>query len=54
MRDDRSGTFISSSQFELHLGPTAAQDAASFFVMTPEVRAGLRFGGHIEAARRPG
>ncbi|WP_437306851.1 kelch repeat-containing protein [Sorangium sp. So ce388] len=48
VRDERSGTFNSSSGFEFHLDPTAARDAASFFVMTPEVRAGLRVGKHLE------
>ncbi|XXY44649.1 kelch repeat-containing protein [Sorangium sp. So ce269] len=48
VRDERSGTFTSSSQFEFRVDPTAARDAASFFVMTPEVRAGLRFGEHLE------
>ncbi|WP_437755996.1 kelch repeat-containing protein [Sorangium sp. So ce1389] len=48
VRDERSGTFTSSNQFEFHVDPTAAQDAASFFVMTSEVRAGLRFSEHLE------
>ncbi|WP_437506874.1 kelch repeat-containing protein [Sorangium sp. So ce1099] len=48
VRDERSGTFTSSSKFEFRVDPTAAQDAASFFVVTPEVRAGLRFGEHLE------
>ncbi|MGK3968003.1 kelch repeat-containing protein [Sorangium sp. So ce118] len=48
VRDERTGTFTSSSKFEFRVDPTAARDAASFFVMTPEVRAGLRFGEHLE------
>ncbi|MGK3989091.1 kelch repeat-containing protein [Sorangium sp. So ce136] len=48
VRDERSGSFTSSSRLEFRVDPTAAQDAASFFVMTPEVRAGLRVGAHLE------
>ncbi|KYF78443.1 hypothetical protein BE17_18175, partial [Sorangium cellulosum] len=48
VRDERSGTFTSSSNFEFDVDPTAARDAASFFAMTPEVRAGLRVGEHLE------
>ncbi|XXX77106.1 kelch repeat-containing protein [Sorangium sp. So ce134] len=46
--DERTGTFTSSSGMEFHLDPTVAQDPARFFVMTPEVRGGLRLGDHLE------
>ncbi|WP_437288109.1 kelch repeat-containing protein [Sorangium sp. So ce406] len=46
--DERSGTFTSSSGLEFRIDPTAVRDATSFFVMTSEVRAGLRFGEHLE------
>ncbi|AUX38569.1 uncharacterized protein SOCE836_108160 [Sorangium cellulosum] len=48
VRDERTGTFTSSSGMEFHLDPTVAQDPARFFVMTPEVRGGLRLGDHLE------
>ncbi|WP_438017528.1 kelch repeat-containing protein [Sorangium sp. So ce315] len=50
VRDERTGTFFSSSGVEFHLDPTVAQDPARFFVMTPEVRGGLRLGEHLEVA----
>ncbi|WP_437813381.1 kelch repeat-containing protein [Sorangium sp. So ce1078] len=46
--DERSGTFTSSSQMEFHVDPTVAQASARFFVMTPEVRGGLRLDDHLE------
>ncbi|WP_437953238.1 kelch repeat-containing protein [Sorangium sp. So ce296] len=47
VRDERTGTFTSASAMEFHLDPTVAQDPARFFVMTPEMRGGLRFGDHL-------
>ncbi|AUX27854.1 uncharacterized protein SOCEGT47_084520 [Sorangium cellulosum] len=46
--DERSGTFTSASGVEFRVDRTSAQGSASFFVMTPEVRAGLRFGDHLD------
>ncbi|WP_437599850.1 kelch repeat-containing protein [Sorangium sp. So ce590] len=46
--DERSGTFTSSSSVEFHLDPTVARAPARFFVMSPEVRGGLRLGDHLE------
>ncbi|KYG08288.1 hypothetical protein BE21_24525, partial [Sorangium cellulosum] len=48
VRDERTGTFTSASGMEFRLDPTVAQDPARFFVMTPEVRGGLRLGDHLE------
>ncbi|WP_437570634.1 kelch repeat-containing protein [Sorangium sp. So ce542] len=48
VRDERTGTFTSASAMEFQLDPTVAQDPARFFVMTPEVRGGLRLGEHLE------
>ncbi|WP_437729606.1 kelch repeat-containing protein [Sorangium sp. So ce861] len=48
VRDERTGTFTSASGMEFHLDPTVAQDPARFFVMTPEMRGGLRLGEHLE------
>ncbi|AUX45005.1 uncharacterized protein SOCE26_064840 [Sorangium cellulosum] len=46
--DERSGTFTSSSSVQFHVDRTTAQGSASFFFMTPEVRAGLRLDDHLD------